>query len=160
MSVDEATAYHEAGHIVVGLVHGLVIASADIIPAEGRAGVANFDDDRLFECDVDDELVDAWGAMTWAGVVAQERAGFPDDGTGFGYTKGRQGATQGSDLATVLELVGRFVGGDGDEASERWRMIAHRTLDLHWNAVERVASALVLANRITAEDAMRLLDEG
>jgi hypothetical protein len=154
-----ATAFHEAGHIVVGLALGLVLGDADIVPAGDRAGVTRFEDDRLFEYEVPEELVDAWGAMTWAGVLAQERAGYPDDGSGFGHTADGLGAASGSDLASLLELIDRFVGEDGDEASARWQALADQTIDEHWSAVQRVAAGFLTSGRLSAREAVRLVEE-
>lgn len=157
--LSEATAFHEAGHTVVGLAHGLVLGDADIVPTGDRAGVTRFEDDRLFEYEVADELVDAWGATTWAGVVAQERAGYPDDGSGFGHTTDGIAPASGSDLASLLELIDRFVGEDGDEASARWRTLADQTLDDYWPAVQRIAARFLSDGRLSGREALRLVEE-
>ena len=157
--LSEVTAFHEAGHVVVGLVLGLVLGDADIVATEGRGGVTHFEDDRLLEYEVADELVDAWGATTWAGVVAQERAGYPDDGSGFGHSADGQGVASGSDLASLLELIDRFVGEDGDEASARWRTLADQTIGEHWAAVQRVAAGFLSDGRLSGREAVRLVAE-
>ncbi|MGI8757484.1 MAG: hypothetical protein ACR2MB_16830 [Acidimicrobiales bacterium] len=115
--------------------------------------MTHFVDDRLFDHEVEDAIGAAWGAMTWAGVLAQERAGFPDDdGSGFGYLEDRSsGAAKGSDLASLFALVEVFSGGEEDP-SEGWRELAVETLDHHWPAVEAVAAQFLKTGRMSATD--------
>ena len=79
-----AAASHEAGHAVVGVVLGLELVSLDTKVTGRRLGAAEFVPVG-FEF-AEPEMQDAYAAMTWAGTLAQERAGFGDDGAGFGRT--------------------------------------------------------------------------
>lgn len=133
-----APATHEAGHAVVGVAFGLELVSLDIRATEGRLGAAEFVPVGFGFAEP--EIQDAYAAMTWAGTLAQERAGFGDGGAGFGRTGDDFGAEPDSNLGELLVMASK-VGEVGEESAElaRWQALAEATLARHWDAVERVA---------------------
>lgn len=122
---------------MVGVALGLQLLSVELATTGDRHGVTRFEDPD----DFDDLDVGAWGAVCWAGLLAEMRAGFttgPNEGFGDG---GAQGALPGSDLDGLFDLVLRS-GGGGEEDAESWRDLAERTLAEHWDEVEALASKL------------------
>ncbi len=91
MTIDTATAEHEAAHVVVGLALGLRLRKATIVPSPlGKNGIACghvwFRSDRKYL---------AQAIMLGAGVVWDRANGFEPD------------ATPAGDLAQVTRLVSR-----------------------------------------------------
>jgi len=154
-----APATHEAGHAVVGVALGLELVSLDITATDGRLGAAEFVPVG-FEF-AEPEMQDAYAAMTWAGTLAQERAGFGDDGAGFGRTADDFGAARDSDLDDLLAMAAK-VGDVGEETAEldRWRALADATLDRHWGAVESVAATLIEQGHAEPAEVVALLAAG
>lgn len=165
-----AVAFHEAGHAVAAAVLGLPVAELDIVPTEQRLGLTSFPDEVLFGEDgvfgpyADEHQVAAFGAMTWAGLLSQEKAGYPDPGgTGFGeFIGGGSGAVEGSDLGTLFDMASRCSGGPGDAERrlQEWQDLAAQTLDEHWNAVEQVVQALLDGQRLDGDALVTLMAGG
>lgn len=144
-----ATALHEAGHAVVGHRLGMRLVGVDILAIDDRRGIARWhiDDEDLdrFAYDDIDALAAAFGAATWAGLLAQEMAGYPDDG-GFGRPlDGGFEAVPGSDWAGLLELSSRVAPPDGDLSPtlKAWMRLAADVLRTRWPEVEAVAEHLL-----------------
>ena len=135
----ELTAFHEAGHAVVGIKLGLTPTTVTIVPNEQTLGLTSFGDEDLHGDDgvfgpyADHEVEDAFGAMSWAGLLSQERAGYPDpEELGFGRLPKpdtdegnepdldgkaeatRRVAREGSDLDDLLLMCALCTGGGGD----------------------------------------------
>lgn len=154
-----AEATHEAGHAVVGVALGLELVSLDIRATDGRLGAAEFVPVGFDFADP--EIQDAYAAMTWAGTLAQERAGFGDDGAGFGRTADDFGAERDSDLDDLLVMASK-VGEVGEESAElaRWRALAEAMLARHWDAVESVAAKLIQQGHADPAEVSALLAAG
>ena len=129
-----ATAYHEAGHCVVGLVAGESPKVASIVAGGDNEGATMFDDDTVGVLLVDDPPREAaqWHIVRcFAGPSAEHRY------TGEGVSSGAC-----DDYARAVELLMRLTA-DPDRLSAVLLTRTEAVLDEHWSAVEQVAAALV-----------------
>lgn len=128
-----ATAYHEAGHCVVGLVTGELPTKASIVAGDNYEGATWFDDEDVAALLVDAPLREAseWHVMrTFAGPIAEHRH------TGEAVDLGAC-----DDYARATELLARLT----DDVDRLQASLVARTeaiLEEHWPAVERVAASL------------------
>ena len=128
-----ATAYHEAGHCVVGLVTGELPTKASIVAGDNYEGATWFDDEDGAALLVDDPLREAseWHVIrTFAGPIAQHR-----------YTGEDVDLGACDDYAKATELLVRLT----DDVDRLTASLVARTeaiLEEHWPAVERVAASL------------------
>lgn len=179
----ELTAFHEAGHAVAHAVLNLPFEYVTIVPDDDAAGHIAYDrpdeilekwndgdrDDANLRHHIERELI-----TTLAGLTAQRRQ-FPrshgrmnyklsedavclPDATGFALKPGMRLASPGADYTTASRIVHDLFG-DNDVATEYLVYINARTLALirdQWNAVERVAHALIERQRLDYDDVLRL----
>ncbi len=159
-----ATAIHEAGHAVVGHRLGMRLVAVDILATDDRRGIARWhideEDLERFAYDDVDALAATFGAASWAGLAAQEIAGFPDDG-GFGRPlDGSGGVAPGSDWAGLLELGFRVTAQEGDLVAtlEGWQRLAIDVLRARWPEVEALADRLLEAGSLSAEEVQTTIE--
>jgi hypothetical protein len=135
-----AVAIHEAGHAVIGRVPGLQCGAVDIVPIRGvRDGFSRVEDPGNDPATVHATIL---GCM--AAAEAEKLFGCFVVGTDAG------------DLAYVADLACR-PGIRVDHVA--MRSTARRLVRDHQNTIKRVAMALLLNNRLTAEAIGRLLDD-
>ena len=129
-----STAYHEAGHCVVGLVTGDRPTKASIVAGDNYEGATWFEEDTGTSVGVDDpprEASEWYIIRSLAGALAEQR-----------YTGGGADPSACDDYARASDLLARL----SAEPERLHAALAARTeaiLDEHWPAVERVAAALV-----------------
>jgi len=135
-TVDElrwATAYHEAGHCVVGLVTGESPSKASIVAGDNYEGCTWFDDEDVEALLVDDpprEVSEWYVIRTFAGPVAERR--HTGDDVALGTC---------DDYAKATELLRRLTA-DPDGLGESLVARTEAILEEHWPSVERVAASL------------------
>jgi hypothetical protein len=173
----EAVAYHEAGHVVVGLWEGVPnrLLRASIVPsaADGSLGHekrGRYARVRVLEIDETGKPRRVWRdwefmsdhrlaerrlrpfiVELYAGVIAEKR-----------YT-GRRYAWRGSefDRTQASDLVGHIVGSDrqAQKFLEFLWVVAEDDVDLNWPDIERVAQALLVHRTLSGAAIRRLLLE-
>jgi hypothetical protein len=140
---DYVTALHESAHAVLGMVAGMPLNYAQIVPRtedvqEGIGGNVNWGD-----CTTPAE---PWAAMVWAGQQAQlrwlvaERLDTPPnrvDVANLGWDDTRRVLEAAAERRLPLDM-GWDLSGD--------------LLDEHWSSVERVADALLAAGHLPGEE--------
>lgn len=129
-----ATAYHEAGHCVVGLVTGEVPTRSSIVAGDNYEGTTWFDEEDVAALLVDDPPREAgeWYIIrALAGPLAEHR-----------YSGGGPTLEMCEDYAPATALLRRL---SADPGRLRGILVARAEaiLDQQWSAVERVAAALV-----------------
>lgn len=128
-----ATAYHEAGHCVVGLVSGEVPTRSSIVAGDNYEGATWFEEDvaALLVDDPPREAGERYIIRALAGPLAEQR--HAGDGASFDVCE---------DYAAATALLQRLA---ADPGRLRGTLVARAEaiLDEHWTAVERVAAALV-----------------
>jgi ATP-dependent Zn protease len=143
----EGTAFHEAGHAVVGAALGLTIRYASIVPSDGYAGEVEFEDELT---NPEDNLV-----LSLAGGFAVEM----QEGQEWVDIEVSPTNFYGPDWSDISERVAELADGEPDE--ER-RVIyetaekAGRILSKNWNSVRALAEAL-MANGHLEGDRIRSL---
>lgn len=177
MSRIEATAYHEAGHAVVGWFEGVPrrLLEASIVPdeAEGTLGhvkrgrsarVRDSEPDehgeprvvwRPFDPSADRRLAEHRLRPSivelYAGVIAEKR-----------YT-GRRYNWRGSeiDLTQAADLVGHIAGSErqAQKLSEYLWVIAEDDVALNWTDIDRVARELLVRKTLSGHAIRKLLLE-
>jgi ATP-dependent Zn protease len=153
----QATAYHEAGHAVIGRVLGLVCGEVTVVPnIEDSVGHAHVEN-PIHRWERGDgsrtELADSFCISLYAGAEAEKTIlGSNDVGDG-----------PDCDRATAcLKIIGvrgaAFVGDDVWERHEdRLRQKAARLVRLHRHQIEIVAQALLECGTLQAEEIDALL---
>jgi hypothetical protein len=133
-------AIHEAGHAVIGRVLGLQCGAADIVPIRGvRDGFS-----RVADPGNDPSKIRATILGSMAAAEAEKLFGC--------YVVG----TDSGDLKNIAALACRS-GIRVDHVA--MRSTARRLVRHHQNTIKRVAMALLLNDRLTAEAIGRLLDD-
>lgn len=143
-------AYHEAGHAVVAVVLGVRFQEVTVRPDTGTDGhiryrrpvpgsavLEGWTDERLHR------LVRREGLVLFAGDHAVKL------GTGRRELQGAAG-----DREQMAELIG-LLHSDGPIGAALWRYLNRWSLELvqgHWRAVERVAGALLVRQRLTESE--------
>ena len=127
------TAYHEAGHCVVGLVAGEPPTKASVVAGDNYEGATWFDEEDVAALLVDDPPREAseWSIIrTFAGPLAEHR--YTGDDVDLGAC---------DDHAKATELLMRLTS-DVDRLTASLVARAEAILEEHWPAVERVAASL------------------
>lgn len=166
----KATAIHESGHAVVAWASDVAVGEIDIRSSGDRRGVAELsvaaeEIERFLMDDYEDiedseRMASVLGAISWAGLVAQERAGYPDDG-GFGRpTATNERPADGSDWAALWDLVCHLDPPDGqyDRLLDAWHTHAVAEVDRHWRLVESLASVLLERLHVTEAEITAILE--
>jgi hypothetical protein len=129
-----ATAYHEAGHCVVGLVTGAVPTRSSIVAGDNYEGTTWFDEEdvaALLGADPPREASEWYIIRAFAGPLAEHR-----------YARDGAAPDVCEDYAPASAVLSRLTAEPG-----RLRGVlvarAEGILDEQWPAVERVAAALV-----------------
>ena len=129
-----ATAYHEAGHCVVGLVTGEEPTKASVVAGDNFEGATWFDDDvhALLVDDPPREASEWYIIRAFAGPMADHR-----------YTGNKTETASGAceDYSQATELLMRLTA-EPDRLAAALQARTEAILTEHWPAVERVAAAL------------------
>jgi ATP-dependent Zn protease len=147
--LDEATAYHEAGHAVLALALGRPVHAVSILPSRERLGECEYRKPRLRPAEdwLEREILIALG-----GVAAEAR---------FTGTFVREMAA--TDLRYVHDLAAQRVGQRRAERLER-RLLAKAehllSQEGHWRAVELIAAELMRCGTISGRAARHLFEQG
>lgn len=164
-------AVHEAAHAVLGLLFERKIISCTIEPGDHSDGMTRQalpdGDDRdvvmLFEEDLS-FLIDQM-TISIAGTVAETRAvGYNAPGFGIHPDADPDGTHQlvpGTDADTVFSLAAKQAF-DGEEitALVDWvRLRARRLIDWHWDAIERIAEALIERTTLDGKEVGELFQQ-
>lgn len=149
------TAYHEAGHAVIGRVLGLVCGDATIVPdfEEMVAGVAITRDHSIAD--------DAWemrGKFRWTvsavrGRIMTVMAGAEAERVAFGRSGGGDRDDQ---LQIALMAQGQNI---SFAYLNRLRPKVRALLRRHWRKIEQVAQALLRAKTLTAVEIDALIEQ-
>jgi len=162
-----ATAYHEAGHAVVGYFLHTMRGSfrrATVIETDDALGYVLRRQSRAFYRRMaagdwtPHTEVRAYELLmcTMAGTLAEKRFTGRRNRRGAGWN-GTPFVERGSDLDTVGDFVLRLAGTDADEQRALVRWLTRRTENMlmcRWKAVEAVAAALVAQGTIEGRDAL------
>jgi len=156
----QATAYHEAGHAAVAVYYENVTQQslksvALTLDDDERLGFCEraFEDPEDLRMRIetgDEDLVKAEIMITFAGDLAEEKAGFPD--TVF--------AGETSDRIEIADLVARLVCKDPDAKIAALCYQTRKLLNKPklWAAVERLAAELLRFSVVDGDRAYELLD--
>jgi hypothetical protein len=163
-STPEEVAYHEAGHVVVGHALGLVLIDADIFPdGVGGYGHTNFEGMAWFQPErfraagapLDERhlnFIDSVVVTFLAGPAAEARkASRPNlDAAAFDLDRVmREWLVLGGEAPEQQRL---------DELGRRAQRLVEQ--ECTWKAIERVATALLERRRLTAAEALPLIEPG
>jgi hypothetical protein len=155
------TAYHEAGHAIVGRLAGLNVVSATIKPKSNTAGHV------MFEKHAENPVVD--GVVDLAGKYAEELLLNGDPRHPWQVPVGHRKRGASSDHKNVRDRIIRHVGrplGDGrylvrksDARAFRRKLESEaKTLVLEYrDAISRVAEALIVHETLTSAEIDALL---
>jgi Peptidase family M41 len=153
---EEATAYHEAGHAVVGAVLNRPPIFVTIIPDELASGKNEFPDDCLPQfknyLDVSPEkqaYIETRILIRIAGTIAHNLR-FPDRITGPADAYDEHWAR------TIIEQNASWAGSDPDSYFRQLQETARRLLQADWPWVEVVARALIDRKTIGKVEVMEL----
>lgn len=155
-SDEEATAYHEAGHAVVGAVLDRPPISVTIIPDSGAAGKNEFSVDFRPEfkthLDASPEkiaYIEARILTKLAGTIAHDLrfSGRPHD-AGDAYDQ--------QCARSIIEDNAGWADSDRDAYLRQLEDAARRLLQIHWLWVEAVARALIERKTISTAEIMEL----
>lgn len=124
-----AVAYHEAGHAVIALLHGLAISAATIVPAGSTAGCVR-QVQRFGSVDSTDLMV-----MLLAGAAAERKL------------TGKPATLDADDRDSARTLASVIVKAEPDSAAVEkhlamYDVLADAGISQHWDWITRVASAL------------------
>lgn len=179
---DMATAFHEAGHAVVGHHLGIGIRKLTIVKDEDYLGATfhyagrPMSDDQLYSPDARTRTrLEKHIIGTWAGPLAEERAtGWNDGGAGLTapFEHPEHGPVrrlaEGGDMLRIIEMA-ELLHGSGRTADAYMEYLRLRTLDIieHapfvWPQIEAVATALVehptLTGRQFRDVCQRVVDD-
>jgi ATP-dependent Zn protease len=143
---DEATAYHEAGHAVLGLALGRPVHSVSILPNRERLGQCEYRKARLRPAEdwLEREILIALG-----GIAAEAR-----------FTGAFVRDMAATDLRYVHDLAVQRVGHHRAERLER-RLLAkaEHLLEGQWRAVELIAAELMRRGAISGRAARHLFEQ-
>lgn len=144
---DPATAYHEAGHAVVALALDRPVHRVSVLPNRERLGQCEFGKgvSRPSEDWIEREIL-----ISLAGMAAEAK----HTGT-YGFAEADR------DLRYVRRLVLKRTSKRAAERYERRLLAKVEYLladDAHWNAVERIAAALLKHGAISGRAARHLFD--
>jgi hypothetical protein len=152
----EHTAYHEAGHAVIGRILGIVCGDVTIIPdyrkrtrgvAIARSGPLNVSTDW-----------DERGKLRWP--VSAARAGIMCSMAGKEAELIRFASHYGGDGDDELQIaLKRDDYGIPDHQIDYLRRKSRTMLQRHWLKVEHVAKALLVARTLTSEQIDALVNE-
>lgn len=145
------TAYHEAGHLVVGMLHGFRCSSVSIRPDETRGSLGRVIplDRHGAHSEVGDsrDALERWLCVLFAGYAAEVR--FAPDAR----ESAREGARGDDEQAEDL-LVRAGIANKTTRLLLRARTAT--LIEQHWGTIESVARALLRHEEFGARDVVRL----
>jgi ATP-dependent Zn protease len=157
---EEDTAYHEAGHAVVGAAGGRAPIFVTIIPDGGAAGKNEFPKDGRpeFKSHFGDSpekraYIETRILIEVAGTIAHDLR-FPERGHDAGDANDERCAR-----ALIEENAG-WADNDRDSYLEQLKKTARGLLQANWPWVEAVARALIERKTISTEEVMKLRPSG
>ena len=148
-----ATAFHEAGHVVISVVHGRIPTSADIIPdANGNAGHTLFENEDIPEVyrrylnasPEKQRYIEMRVLVSLAGTAAHDL-----------MSPGRQhDCGDLRDEKQAKKLIGECINweDDHDAAFSRLKTECSQQISENWPKVEVVASELLRKDKILAAE--------
>lgn len=136
---EKVVAFHEAGHAVVAHRLGVAFGSVNALQHEAGRG--------MLRCDLSATEPGKAIAILRAGKLAQQKASLDDDGD-------RQ------DRQDIAVALGRVHASRREAVRDAAERDARGILSDHWQAVERVANALLDKSTLNAADVRRLVDAG
>lgn len=153
----KATAYHEAGHAVIGIVHGRVPTFVDIVyDTAGNAGHTFFAADLpegfkryLNQSPEKQRYLEMRVLITLAGTAAHDLLC-----PGRAHDEGDR-----RDERDAFEMLdeSRSWAQDHDQYLETMKLRVRKELAAHWPKVERAAAALLQRDSISGTDLVALL---
>jgi hypothetical protein len=153
---EEATAYHEAGHAVVGAVRGRAPIFVTIIPDGGAAGKNEFPEDwrpefkgHLGGSPEKRTYIETRILIEVAGTVAHDLR-FPERGRDAGDAYDEQCARE------IIEDNAGWADSDRDNYFRQLQESARDLLQTDWPWVEAVARALIERKTISTAEVMEL----
>jgi ATP-dependent Zn protease len=147
------TAYHEAGHLVIGMVLGFRCSSVSIRPDEARGSLGRVvpleGRDGPMADTISRGKVERWVCVLYAGYAAEVR--FAPDA----HDAARDGA-RGDDAQAddSLERAGRT----SDSTRHLLRARTAELVEQHWAVIESVARALLRHEEFDAVQAERICE--
>ena len=162
------TAYHEAGHCVVGGIFGHGCDDASIVPGDGTLGHVTANGMYWVEDDVnrdlDRELVEERVCSLYAGLeerVCSLYAGYaaqvrfaPESAERARLGAGSGAGSDDERAEELLEMAGLATAAD----RERLRARSAQLVAEHWPAVERIAVELLEHQRLGGQEVEALLE--
>jgi ATP-dependent Zn protease len=153
---EEATAYHEAGHAIVGAVRGRAPISVTIIRAGGASGKNEFPEDwrpeyksHLGDSPEKRVYIETRILTGVAGTIAQDLR-FPERAHDAGDAYDERYAR------AVMEENAGWADSDRDSYFQRLRETARGLIQTNWPWVEAVARALIERKTLQREEVMAL----
>ena len=153
---EEATAYHEAGHAVVGAVRGRAPIFVTIMPDGGASGKNEFPEDWLpeFQSHLSDSrekraYIETRILTEVAGTVAHDLR-FP------GRARDAGDAYDERCVRAVIEENAGWADNDRDSYFQQLKETARGLLQTNWPWVEAVARALIERKTILTAEVMEL----
>ncbi len=148
------TAYHEAGHAVIGLVHGITFERVTIVPdAESLGHVAPATPAEPATRAELDRLIDGNVCTTLAGPIAA--AVYARRPLGKWYANGGAG-----DFGRARRLAATRCDGDAEEIGRYLRWLearTHRLVSYRWGPIMAVAAALLQYGTLTGAACERVV---
>jgi len=157
-----ATAYHEAGHVIIALANKIAVHSVSIKPEGttlGRAFTRNVLAGRWVDCDVSTQnrlRMERYSMVLLAGPIA-ERKFVKSNG-------GRCRCHGGSDYETLIHYVSYFCGSDA--MADAYIKLLHEmaTLEVdaphNWSRIENLAEILIERGEVTKKTDPQLFLRG
>jgi ATP-dependent Zn protease len=147
------TAYHEAGHLVIGMLFGLRCSSVSIRPDETRGSlgrVVPLDPRGGLAVEISRGTVERWLCVLFAGFAAEVR--FAPDAS----HAAREGARGDDEQAEAYLLR---AGMANDSTRHLLRARAAELVEQHWGAIESVARALLKHEELGSDEAERICEQ-
>jgi ATP-dependent Zn protease len=146
----EATAYHEAGHAVIGRVLGLKCGAVTIDPDDDSIGHAIVHDPWLTAQDWEDREHFRDPASAFRGTIMARMAGREAELEILGF-QGDEGHYHDDELQIAWLLEDAEPWGDPDRFKSRLRAKARGLVRRHRRSIERVARALLERGALARE---------
>jgi hypothetical protein len=150
------TAYHEAGHAVIGRVLTLVCGGATIKSDydEGSAGHSICEDPYVcnHEWRKRGKVRDSGNAV-WVARILQYMAGAEAEAELLGKARGGDG----NDRYQIARMLGEIAPADPDRYEARLRKMARMLVRRHRARIERIAAALLAKTTLSARELDKLV---
>jgi len=160
-----STSYHEAGHTVYGLLHGVNVDMVEVFETKKTKrinGITYYHQFHLHEIDdfvLRDNLAKVEVGLCYAGLVAEKRFFKMISGIDRFPLFLKEGSSEDMAEATTIMDKCQLVEAGPKRSKYKKKLIKEVDLELaeHWEAVSLVAHALVKKKRIRAIELKKLL---